>query len=637
MGRKAQPSVTSGGIGITQEVASVGGANVNLGIGVEISPVNLGISVDPSGRTASLAAGGEIPGGLLGLSGGVTLDLNTGEVIGGSVGGEIAGLGINLSNSRDGGLGIEFTLQIPGTPLELSLGLGFPPDPDPERPTPPPTPITSPSPNISGLTIPGDKGCKFGKQSLATNTFYSNSIHGKSGNWVTSIQEHIEAKIKSDLVRLDEGTQEDIDRANFRWGADNYQIDVLTREETKKFGSWIYISSGATYNIPFPGSLYIVNPAVTCVFTYTFWRYSNFSEDPNYWFTSGYKTVKANISNINSPPSCPGGDMPSLPNSSPFPNPPPRTNKKMDECCRSNLALLRAIYTKLGLARFPGQLPNTIIQEIPKEGEQPSEPPQVPIPDLVSLLTWQFERDDERWGQWVVQINVKDSDLTKEGDQGKQIKFPNLAESIAELEGQMLSVMANVDALVAISTKNLVESGMARQEAIKGYLAAKAIIKYMAFKSTEIDMPVPMTFTAGAETISALIQESEGHIKGTDYVEKETLRDILLDLLQAGAVIRAAHWQRIDTKNDTKSQLLNLLKGSVDLAGLVAGPKKTTDGEEKKFDPAQNFEDFIDSVEDGFRNTTGITDIQNPYGKTPDRRPRIREIGDNISQAGGED
>jgi hypothetical protein len=126
MGKKAQPSITSGGIGITQEVASVGGASVSLGVGVEISPVNLGISVDPSAGTATVATGAEIPGGLLGLSGGLTLDLNTGEVIGGSIGGEIAGLGINLSNSRDGGLGIEFTLQIPGTPIELSLGLGFP-------------------------------------------------------------------------------------------------------------------------------------------------------------------------------------------------------------------------------------------------------------------------------------------------------------------------------------------------------------------------------------------------------------------------------------------------------------------------------------------------------------------------------
>jgi hypothetical protein len=310
----------------------------------------------------------------------------------------------------------------------------------------------------------------------------------------------------------------------------------------------------------------------------------------------------------------------------------------MDECCRENLKFLRAIYTKLGLARFPGELPNTIIQEIPKEGEQPAEPPQVPIPDLVSLLNWQFERDDERWGQWQIQIDIKDSDITEEGDQKKSIKLPNLAESIAEFEGQLLSVMTNVDALVALQVKNLAESGMARQEAIKGYLASKAIIKYMAFKSTEVDIPVPMTFTAGAETISELLKESEGHIKGTDYVEKETLRDVFLDLLQAAAIIRAIHWQKIDTKTDTKSQLLNILKGTVDLAASITKPQTSTgDGEEKTFNPENNFEDFLDAVEDGFRDKTGITDIQNPYGKSPNRRPRIRQIGDNISQAGGND
>jgi hypothetical protein len=254
----------------------------------------------------------------------------------------------------------------------------------------------------------------------------------------------------------------------------------------------------------------------------------------------------------------------------------------------------------------------------------------------VSLLNWQFERDDERWGQWQVQIDIKDSDITKEGDQRKPIKLPNLAESIAEFEGQLLSILTNVEASVALQVKILAESGMARQEAIKGYLASKAIIKYMAFKSTEVDIPVPMTFTAGAETISQLLEESEGHIKGTDYVEKETLRDVYLDLLQAAAIIRAVHWQRIDTNTDTKAQLLNILRGSVDLAATIAKPQSPSeDGGEKTFNPEENFEDFIDVVEDGFRNTTGITDVQNPYGKSPDRRPRLRQIGDNISQAGG--
>ena len=80
-----------------------------------------------------------------------------------------------------------------------------------------------------------------------------------------------------------------------------------------------------------------------------------------------------------------------------------------DAAGKENLAFLRLIYTRLGLSKFPGQLPNTIIQEVAEEGEEPAEPPQVPIPDLVSLLNWTFERDDERWGQWVVQINTPDS------------------------------------------------------------------------------------------------------------------------------------------------------------------------------------------------------------------------------------
>jgi hypothetical protein len=309
----------------------------------------------------------------------------------------------------------------------------------------------------------------------------------------------------------------------------------------------------------------------------------------------------------------------------------------MDECCRESTKLLRQIHKRLGISKFPGQLPSTIIQETLEEGVTPPEPTQVPIADFVDLLNWQFERDDERWGQWKVEIEVKDSDITKEGDQKKQIKLPNLAESVAEFQGQLLSIMTNVDALVALQIKNLAEAGMSRQEAIKAYLASKAIIKYMAFNSTEIDVPVPMTFTAGATSISELLIESENHIKGTDYTEKETLRDVQLDLLQAAAIIRAVHWQRINTKTDTKSQLLSILKESVDLANSIKSkPQSSNEGDNKDtFNPAENFEDFIDSVENGFRNTTRIKDIENPYGKSPNRRPIIRQIGDNISQAGG--
>jgi hypothetical protein len=619
MGRKSAPSVTSGGIGVTREITNIGGLSVSGGVSVDISPLDFNVGYDTNENAISIAAGAEIPGGLLGASGGVTIDLDTGEVSGVSVGVEGLGVGVNVSASKDGGVGVGLSLQIPFTPIEIELGFGFPPKGDKEPTTTPADetnwekpilPPGRPGVNCTVLSVI-DINWQFTSTVDPESSFSFISTGGGSYNPNTNFY------MTTRTIFNKSGTKPpEITKLSGQGFATNWRQGDLFD---------VYIGDGGFSG--YAGQ----EAAIYKILDLGYSHYTISNEVGTETKTVTTKIIYSSCSVGATPSPSPS---PSSKQTTPFPNPPP-TKRNMDECCRDTTKLLREIHKRLGIDKFPGKLPATIIQEIPKEGEQPEEPAQVPIEDYVDLLDWQFRRDDERWGQWVVQIDVKDSDLTKKGNQGKQIKFPNLAESIAELEGQMLSVMANVDALVAITTKNLVESGMARQESIKSYLAAKAIIKYMAFKSTEIDIPVPLTFTPGAETISVLIQESEGHIKGTDYVEKETFRDICLDLLQAAAIIRAVHWQKIDSKGDTKTQLLNLLKGTVDLAGLISNPKKQNDGE-KEFDPEQNFEDFIDSVEDGFRNTTGITDIQNPYGRTPDRRPRIREIGDNLSQAGGD-
>jgi hypothetical protein len=654
MGRKAQPSVTSGGIGITQEVTNIAGVSVSAGANVDITPVNFGISVNPSEGTVSVSTGAEVPGGLIGISGGIEVNTNTGQIIGGSVGAEALGLGINVSSSEKGGIGIEFTVQIPGTPIELSLGFGFPPKKTPS-PSPSPSPSTTSSP-FNPSNISTSAGCANGYWALMilTHKDYVPQYFLLEEGLPLALQRYI---VNTYNPYLKQGNVDDIQASEeqaftakktdpdlkFFW--ENGGTEIEQYEQDFIAGKWQYFLNNRTMtNNAVYGAITIRMEAKRKLY-YPVSTYTPYELRYQFGNWGSPYDHKLYLVGSTPPPPCPDGkpstpttsapspSLPSSPSPPPFPNPPPI--KKMDECCRDSTKLLREIHKRLGISKFPGKLPETIIQETPKEGEQPAEPAQVPIEDFVDLLNWQFERDDERWGQWQVEIAIKDSDITKEGDQPKQIKLPNLAESIGEFQGQLLSIMTNVDALVAIQVKTLAESGMARQEAIKGYLAAKAIIKYMAFKSTEIDVTVPLTFTAGAETISDLLKESEGHIKGTDYEEKETLRDIIADLLQAAAIIRAVHWQRIDTKSDTKSQLLNILKGSVDLAAKITRPQNPNAENNEGFNPEKDFEDFIDSVEDGFRNTTGITDGQNPYGKSPDRRPRIRQIGDNVAQAGG--
>jgi hypothetical protein len=161
MGGKTSPSVTSGGVGISREVTSIGGVSVTAGVSVDISPIDLGVNYDPSQNSVSVAAGAEIPGGLLGVSGGVTIDLDTGEVTGGQVGVEGLGLGVNISNSKDGGLGIGVSIQIPFTPIEFELGFGFPSRKKEPIAAPSPTATDSPKPFPPGAlpTSGGNTGC----------------------------------------------------------------------------------------------------------------------------------------------------------------------------------------------------------------------------------------------------------------------------------------------------------------------------------------------------------------------------------------------------------------------------------------------------------------------------------------------
>jgi hypothetical protein len=627
MGRKTQPSVTSGGVGVTREVTNIAGVSVTVGGSIDISPIDLGINYDSSENAISVATGAELPGGLLGASGGVTIDLDTGEVTGGSVGAEGLGLGVNISASKNHGIGVEFTVQIPFTPIEISLGFGFPPKkPTPTVPTVPTVPGIDKSKNI-GISVREPF-------TLSPDCIYFVPV--VTHQWQRQYRNYnaISHQFRTgDPILIGQGIASIKKILNCGFGTSTLY--------PRGWGCDVEFSNGGKLEIwdPNPG---VEGSSMTDYRSQTGHIIASGRSLQERWFpywqaleaTTGwsiYVYLHPLYGNCATPPTS------SFPPTlifeySPFPNPPPR-KQNMNECCREAIKLAREIYKRLGIAKFPGQLPATIVQEVPKLGEQPAEPQQVPIEDFVDLLNWQFERDDERWGQWEIQIDIKDSDITQEGDQKKSVKFPNLAESIAEMEGQMLSMQANIQALVALCVRTLTEAGMGRQEAIKGYLASMAIAKYMAFPYKEFDVEIPSTYTPGATSIDKLIIESIVHTKGIDYENKETLRDSILDLLGAAAIVRAVHWRQVDPKKDVKKQILSQLRVSADLSEKITNVKAVVaDGDTPP--KKESWEDKLDQFENGFGFSTGIENANTPYGRDRERRPRIRQIGDNIAQAG---
>jgi hypothetical protein len=422
LGKKIEPSVTSGGLGVTREITTIGGVSVTGGVSIDISPIDLGINYDSSENAISVAGGAELPGGLLGASGGVTIDLDTGEVTGGSVGAEGLGLGVNISASKDSGIGVEVTVQIPFTPIEISLGFGFPP----KKPTPTPTPTPDnkmPStwepevPPLPPLTVePGQYYVRTTTRS-AGRFWY----HDGDGSWRYEPVKSNSSGIMTPIISPPAEpticttiTQQNINNAVTQAGGIRYLRAADPAYFHGTHINQIRTSSPAFYIAPF--GLAVVKQFIyfrrALVFGYTdiYGRYyppyivntvnlvPPYYGSPNkgegtYWSFLNWELIYERTLEL---VKC--GQTVVLPNVAPFPNPPPRKINKMDECCRENLKFLIAIYTGLGIAKFPDQLPATIIQSVSKEGEEPPEPAQVPIKDFVDLLNWQFERDDERWG-----------------------------------------------------------------------------------------------------------------------------------------------------------------------------------------------------------------------------------------------
>ncbi len=127
------------------------------------------------------------------------------------------------------------------------------------------------------------------------------------------------------------------------------------------------------------------------------------------------------------------------------------------------------------------------------------------------------------------------------------------------------------------------------------------------------------------EDLAKILKESKIKIKGWEFDDNNrTLQFYLTDLLQAAAIIRALHFQRLDPKADLVSQIMDLYKTYDE---FDKEDDEYSSGPGGEGDDRSDFSNFTEDVERGFIDSAGITDPTRPYGREFRERPRIREIG----------
>lgn len=272
-----------------------------------------------------------------------------------------------------------------------------------------------------------------------------------------------------------------------------------------------------------------------------------------------------------------------------------------------------------GIEEFPVSVPSSLISK--DEGWLGNLIPNfnLQVKNQVTLMGWFVERFDEIMGQWEIPIEIKDSDPTKPGDQPSGIKLPNIAEAIAEMTGMLFQISVNSETLINMSARTLTEAGLTRQQAFKNYTYSQAIASHLAFEFREKSHKVPFLFNPGKESLDEFLQEKEVDVSGIEYVDKIDLKANLADLLQSAAIIRAVFWRRLNPSGDMAKQMFDLIKDQKTNSDAIQTPKDSTG--------KSDFDRFLEDVEIGFTNETGISDSNKPYGREYDQRPRLKKIG----------
>jgi hypothetical protein len=293
-----------------------------------------------------------------------------------------------------------------------------------------------------------------------------------------------------------------------------------------------------------------------------------------------------------------------------FSPPPPRIKPPKEDmsCCPEHTRLLQLILRRIGT--FPAKVPNDLTSQ---------NPTIISIPSVGAYQAYMVKQLDALLGAFPIEIEIEDTDLTKDGNQSVKLSFKNVAQILADIYGVAISDRMMTEVAMQAALKAMVEAGGAKQAASIACDIGLANADFLDYEIKHKKDKIPLTFTPNEEEVDKILRPYELEIETYECGDKKGLKDYFRPLLEL-----AAMW---------KGQ--NIIKAGKDLKDLIFG-KVEKFVQVGRDDKAQQFDEFLEDIEQGFTNIPGYTGKPNtgedgvdlrPYDRPYDERPRIREFG----------
>lgn len=229
------------------------------------------------------------------------------------------------------------------------------------------------------------------------------------------------------------------------------------------------------------------------------------------------------------------------------------------DAMRINVWRTEVTNASLGIDAFPIDAPSTTI--LPEKSgifgelfKHLNPEKRQRIDSLAELILWIEEQNSTRDGQWMQSIAITD-----QGKPTDTIVLSDAASTLKEIFILIHGIASSMNLLTDISMKALTEASSARTEAAKAWIVSRDIQEYLDYPTRELthDIPIgisPFKYSRSGpndplqiekqDDIERLLQPGSAKIKSDEWTGERSLNDVLIEILQMAATIRAAFYQR---------------------------------------------------------------------------------------------
>jgi hypothetical protein len=217
---------------------------------------------------------------------------------------------------------------------------------------------------------------------------------------------------------------------------------------------------------------------------------------------------------------------------------------------------------------------------------------------------------DNLTGQFPIEIEIEDANLTQSGNQTVKVELKNMSEAIAEMYSMGINNQLYQQLFLALHNKTMVQGTQTLISSNITQEYVKANADFLGFERQETDREIEVPFTPNTEKFSEMVKHSKQKYATIENTDDKDLNTYLADLMQAASIIKGALFRKTPIDKDG---LLKHLKGVLE---IDSKNDETSD---------KNWDEFLQDVEKGFINKT-VTDRVNPYGENYSERPIVRDI-----------